>query len=645
MIRGVVRKIRSNFALKFVLLFVTIIVVSIALTTHIFSRFIYRDIVNRVKLDLSASKKDFIASINDKRNLAFHYAQFVAATQNMYLYPRRNAEEFKSLEAFIIEKARLLDFEVDLITVYPGEELMDETLKKGLTGVVSSSLSMSGGLRKSFSVVAVSPVIEEGKVKKIVRVTYPVTRKFLLERKQLSGTDISVLYKGIVVASTSNCSECMLCFKRVIASPNYGKMLESTYDVYFEDNCDPYYHSGIITRIDIGEMEPLYIFVTREMKGEVVAFRKGAAAYVLGVFAYSAVMILVFVVFARKLTRPVKRLTAMARDISEGKPGITVEQTRIDEIGELEVSLNEMSRKLADAFSQIERRKKELESLNTELKNANMEILGWNKNLEERVREKTRELERVHEKMLEMEKIAAVWQLTAGVAHELDNPLDGIIGYVRFGLEKIEDVSRYGARDDDIEKLRSCLKMMDELAVRCRGIVKNLTGFSREITHDREQVDLNALVGATCVNFKKELEEKGIILSVDFAKDLRTIYGSSSGIGQVVWNLIVNARDAMPVGGDLNVKTHNNGENVVLDIIDTGKGIPRDSINKIFEPFFTTKEAGKGTGLGLYVSYNIIKEHGGDISVRSKEGKGTMVSISIPSALSRDKRAGYERGK
>ncbi|MCK4857949.1 MAG: hypothetical protein KAT58_08280, partial [candidate division Zixibacteria bacterium] len=225
-------------------------------------------------------------------------------------------------------------------------------------------------------------------------------------------------------------------------------------------------------------------------------------------------------------------------------------------------------------------------------------------------------------------------QLAAGVAHELNNPLGGILGYAQFGLEKL---SKGKMEENDLSDYQRYLADIEQQARRCKAIVKNLLKFSRSSTDaEFEYFDVNAVLEETFVFSAHQLDMNDIKLTRKLAADLPPVYGNANLLQQVFANILINAMQSMPGGGDLYVETRHStavGDfrgTVEIVFQDMGVGITSENLTKIFEPFFTTKKVGEGTGLGLAVSYGIVKDHGGDIRIDSVVDEGSTFTVILP---------------
>jgi len=231
-----------------------------------------------------------------------------------------------------------------------------------------------------------------------------------------------------------------------------------------------------------------------------------------------------------------------------------------------------------------------------------------------------RALRRTQEQLLQSEKLAAMGRLTSQIAHELNNPLYGIMNTLELLKTEISPES----------KRRKVLEMALSETFRLSDLLRKMLSFSKPDQEEKQAVDLNTVLDEILILHEKQLQENDIKIKTFFAEALPQISASKNQLRQVFLNLVANARDAMPSGGTLSVKTAADKENVKIEISDSGVGIKEEHIKKIFDSFFTTKDTVKGVGLGLSVCYGFIKDHGGDIEVKSKENEGTTFSITFP---------------
>jgi two-component system, NtrC family, sensor kinase len=247
--------------------------------------------------------------------------------------------------------------------------------------------------------------------------------------------------------------------------------------------------------------------------------------------------------------------------------------------------------------------------------------MGIYNDLRERLAvEKT--LRETQDQLAQSEKLASLGQLAAGVAHEINNPLTGILLYASMALEKLD-------RNDP---LCEHLKYVVEDVNRCKGIVKNLLAYSRRSTTTKEIIPLNDLVDQSLNLIRDQKLFGNVVVSKEMSQELILIHGDRNHLAQVIINLVMNASAAMDGEGVLIFRTYRDKPNrkAYLEVSDTGCGIPSENLPRIFDPFFTTKEPGKGTGLGLSTSLGIIQESGGNISVKETGTEGTTFLVELP---------------
>jgi PAS domain S-box-containing protein len=228
--------------------------------------------------------------------------------------------------------------------------------------------------------------------------------------------------------------------------------------------------------------------------------------------------------------------------------------------------------------------------------------------------------ERLEEQMTQTEKLTSLGLLAAGVAHEVNTPLAVISNYIQM----------LGKQMPDGDPRQAIIEKIVKQTFRASEIVNNLLNFSRTSATEVVDIDVNRVVEETLSLVAHPLKTSQIQVVRQLGETLPAVRGSANKLQQVFLNLFLNARDAMPGGGMLEVRTTAHNGSVEVEIVDTGAGIAREHIHRIFDPFFTTKASGRGTGLGLSVSYGIIKEHSGKIDVRSTPGKGTSFHVELP---------------
>ena len=303
---------------------------------------------------------------------------------------------------------------------------------------------------------------------------------------------------------------------------------------------------------------------------------------------------------------PLRALEKGTERVATGELGHQIPVESQDEVGELARSFNAMSARLQLAQA---------------------EITAWARTLEDRVEEKTRELKQAHQRMLHVEKMATIGKMAAVVAHEINNPLSGILTYSKLVKRWIQKNASGVPRNDEMS---GSLDIIASESKRCGELVKNLLSFSRVSPMNLSWCDINQVIDRCVRLVQHKMDMANIQLSLDLASDLPVVHCDPAQIEQVALAMVINAIDALPQGGNLWVSTAASGDTAVeLIIRDDGIGIPAEHLPHIFEPFYTTKESG-GSGLGLAISQNIVERHGGHIDLQSVMGQGTRISVVLP---------------
>jgi two-component system NtrC family sensor kinase len=308
---------------------------------------------------------------------------------------------------------------------------------------------------------------------------------------------------------------------------------------------------------------------------------------------------LVAILVAQRLSRPVRRIADAARRLAGGDYSVRVQSEATDEIADLAEGFNHMT---------------------VELERAHAELKEWGQNLERKVEERTGELKSVQTYMARAERLAAIGKLAAGVAHEINNPLTGVLTNASLMLADL------AADDPRREDLQSIL----DQTLRCRTIVKGLLDFARQTKPQKQLVDLAGVVNDVLGLVRNVPSFHNITVEADLVRGAPSVMADRDQLCQVVLNVVLNSGEAMTTGGSLwlSTRTVDDGTKVVLEITDNGPGIPPELRDRIFEPFFTTKKT--GTGLGLSIAYGIVEQHGGTLQVQSPPEGGTRVLITLP---------------
>ena len=298
------------------------------------------------------------------------------------------------------------------------------------------------------------------------------------------------------------------------------------------------------------------------------------------------------ILLSRVVVNPLKRLVKVAQAIGGGDLGQTASVDYENEIGTLAQAFNQMVERLTEKHGDLQRAIEQLRDTQAEL--------------------------------VSSEKLASVGRMAAGVAHEIGNPLTSVLGHTEILHKKLK-----GKKLKDGEILLDLVERTRKETERINRIIKDLLRFSKPSSPHKEDIDVNRVVQDSLSVVKVQERFNGISIDLSLADDLPLVQGNSDQLQQVLFNILINAADAMSDGGSLFIKTGIEGKWLIIAIKDTGVGIAPHDLDKIYDPFFTTKSPDKGTGLGLSISLKIVDELGGRVRVHSEVGKGTEFIVYL----------------
>jgi two-component system, NtrC family, sensor kinase len=349
-------------------------------------------------------------------------------------------------------------------------------------------------------------------------------------------------------------------------------------------------------------------FSTREMEVALASERSGYLT--LGLITFCILTTIPGVLAWRLVHRPFHRLLEATEKIGRGDLHTRLDAHFSGELEDLAWSINEMA---------------------SRLQRAQAELKDWGNQLEERVADKSRELERAQEHLVFSEKMVSLGKLAAIVAHEINNPLGGILVSVKLLRRRLPKM--IPAREDR-ETVDATLAMIEQETARSGDVVRNLLLFSREGDVTAAETSLEDVVARTLSLIAHKAQLQGVQIEFSPQAGLPLVECDANQIEQALLALVLNAIDAMPEGGQLRIKLDRSSLGVRVAVRDNGNGIPEEIRPRLFEPFFTTKDEGQGTGLGLSVMYGIVRSHGGTVEFESEPGKGTCFLIDLPLLLS-----------
>ncbi|NLT66070.1 MAG: HAMP domain-containing protein [Acidobacteria bacterium] len=343
-----------------------------------------------------------------------------------------------------------------------------------------------------------------------------------------------------------------------------------------------------------------------------LAVRTSMMLTFLLVAGIGVLVVLVITYFiTRSMILPLEEMVKASNRIAAGDFDHSVAIQSNDEIGILADSFNKMS---------------------ASIKTMKLELEEWGRTLEEKVNKRTEELVAVQTQMAQSEKLASIGRLAAGVAHEINNPLGGILTFSMLALEEC----------DDDHPLKPSLEVIVKQTLRCRETVKGLLDFARQSSATPSITEVNTVVDKTLLLLENQTMFQNIRTVRKFDQNLPNVLIDAGQLQQVVMNIVINAVDAMEESGTLTIETCDapQTQEILIRISDTGKGIPDDVLPLIFEPFFTTKKVGKGTGLGLAIVHGIVTRAGGTIEV-SSSSQGAIFTVRLPIARE-DRKVGQD---
>ncbi len=393
---------------------------------------------------------------------------------------------------------------------------------------------------------------------------------------------------------------------RITEGPAGHRRLEMRTPIFNEPSCSQAAcHAHPKTTRVLGMLD---LQLSLESVDHEVASMKYRVLLVTGV---EIALISLFIIFftRRFLGRPIERLIGGIKGVSEMDldTPIGVEHSS-EELDELARSFDTMRERLRSAVAELNQ---------------------FTQNLEIKVEERTRQLQAAQKKLLHTDRLASLGTLSASVAHEINNPISGVLNLSML-LQRM--LKADGVPPERLEEFRKYLGQITNETARVGRIVSDLLAFSRRSKPQRAPADLNKVVRTTLSLVQHKMKLSNVEVTATLAEDVPAIQCDSSQMQQVVLNLLLNAAEATQSKPErrVAVTTERAADGVLLAVSDNGEGIPPENQAKIFDPFFTTKSEGKGVGLGLAVSYGIIQAHGGEIEVKSKVGEGTTFTIALP---------------
>jgi two-component system NtrC family sensor kinase len=399
---------------------------------------------------------------------------------------------------------------------------------------------------------------------------------------------------------------------RIFPGPNGHRLLGMITPLYNEPGCSEGCHVHARSTTVLGVLD--ITMSLDPMDREIADLRRNRL--ISGAVSILALAAMLTLIVRRGVIRPVRAMVEGTRRVGEGDLGYRLPTRSRDELGVLASSFNQMTESLQKAQTELD---------------------ALVQTLERRVEDRTRELREAQAKLIQTEKLASLGRLSASIAHEINNPLSGILTYAKLLSRKL----RTGPPDaEGVQTALQQLGLIERETQRCSTIVRNLLDFARQREPTFQMVSVLAVLEETLSLLTTRLSIQNVTVTKEFVpvSEVRADFGQ---LRQAIVNILMNACEALPGGGDVRMAVRETQEPsdgkgsparrwVEVKIADGGQGIAPEHLGKIFDPFFTTKD--KGTGLGLSVVYGIVEKHGGTITVDSAVGRGTTVCLRLPAA-------------
>jgi two-component system NtrC family sensor kinase len=431
--------------------------------------------------------------------------------------------------------------------------------------------------------------------------------------------------KGTVGHSNPNCLDCHSSIKSVLPEKdNFYKIIEVNSECEMNQNDNAERH--LLINSPIYNQKSCYTSTchahpeTEKILGSLVIKiplkdldetmeESSRDFYILATL--TTLLLLGFLIFftTKRIKNPLNDLIKASDAVSKGDRNtrLEIKPDQLDDMRMVSVAFNDM-----------------LDNLQA----ANNELQNWSQQLEYKVRKKSEELGQAQNELINIERIASLGKLSLSVAHEINNPLSGILIYTKLVHKQLVTQDLEPIKKESILKH---LKMIENETKRCGDIVKGLLDFSRKDQNFFEDKHLHDVLQETSELMNHSMKIAKLIFITDFSAKNDIVYCNSNQIKQVCIAVLVNASEAVTDNGEIIFKTYNSDDkHITIDFIDNGSGIADDDVTHIFEPFFSTKQNARGTGLGLAIVHGIVQSHEGKISVKSEIGKGTTISITLP---------------
>lgn len=480
------------------------------------------------------------------------------------------------------------------------------TIKSALHSVASTEVSL---IRGGFFRIVSVPILIETELVGTLTIGFEINVSDLAALKHATNCDILLIKGRNTFLSTLDSAQARSLVSAIgqLPEPRFDPPEDSAHAAFsFTTEDEEYLGTRFLVNQAGGadSSEASYLILkplTREVRQ--------AMASILDTFGVVSVLFLVFttligLVVSRSMTRPISELVRGTTEIQQGNYDYLIQVRGRDELSLLAQRFMAMSSSLKEKISELAR--------------VNRDLLERNKDLDDTLRK----LQSAQAELIWSERLAATGRMTAQMAHEINNPIHNIQSCLNTALNRLPPETK---GKDLIELAYDEVGRLSRLAGQMLNIYR-----SSVVEDDMKPANLNDILDEVIALISDELSTSGILLHTDIENQLPLVRGSRDKLKQVLLNLVANARDAMPRGGNLTFLASAENGTARMAVKDDGVGIPKENLNRIFDAFFTTKSKMSGVGLGLSICYSIVHQHGGTIAVESSPGDGTMFTVMLP---------------
>jgi len=603
---------------KIFLPFLVVMILIGTVTIYAMNDLVSSNIEGRVNEKLNNDVRLIQEIFSDMEDSLAFYAQFMVDTDKLAGHVSEGRDS-RIVLIQLLEFLRENHITSNIGRMSPLSEKRSNLNRLGMLGIRTTGLlAQDKGHEKILSLAAVAPMKGHTGDRSVIIVSREINRAFLQELVKKTGAHrIQIFYRRELIESSSQDKDSDEIIRRIVTPELFDQVLALGNPRIFQFDSGGHSLKVMLAPLSVNFKKEALLVVHESMNDLVRARSKIVITTVLAVAIMLLIIIPIYILTVSHTVGPIRDLSRASKAIAEGKLDQHVQVKTSDEVGELSESFNKM-------IDDLRKYREDIESLN--------------QNLEQRVAERTRQLAETQSKLLQSTKLAAVGELAAGIAHELNNPLAGIYAFLQVFADTIRSRGLKALTEDEARGFQENFVHVEREIQRCKSIIGSLLAFARTSEKEFGLVNLNKVLQNTLAFAESNLAKGNIKLETHLEKDLPPVMGDSNELQQVFLNIIVNARKAMPEGGDLLVVTSSTFREgtACVAISDTGDGIKPDVLDKIFDPFFTTSKPGEGTGLGLSISYGIIKNHNGEILVKSQPGEGSTFTVLLPVADSRN---------